>query len=67
MRDGRRYLTRIVAATQRERIILTAMVPFGPSECAGVYHAPTYASPPPDSLSPIEQQLEAYAEEQNGW
>lgn len=68
VRDGRRYSTRTVTATQRERTILTAMVSFGSSDIADDYHdAPTCSDPSPDSLRPIEQQLEPYAEEHNGW
>ena len=68
VRDGRRYSTRTVTASQQGRVILTGMVSFGESTDGDCYHDdPGVVVSQPEALQPIERQLAAYVDEYDGW
>ncbi|OBG87224.1 acyl-CoA thioesterase II [Mycobacterium sp. E802] len=67
LRDGGSLSTRRVIGRQGDEVLLEALVSFSIPMAAADYQQPLPAVPEPDSLPPVEEQLQAFADEAHGF
>ncbi|WP_280831950.1 acyl-CoA thioesterase [Mycolicibacterium frederiksbergense] len=67
LRDGGSLSTRQITARQGDDVLLEAMVSFSVAMDAADYQQPMPAVPAPDTLPAVEQQLQAFAHEGDGF
>jgi acyl-CoA thioesterase II len=67
LRDGGSLSTRRVIGRQGDEVLLEAMVSFSVAMEAADYQQPRPVVPDPETLPPVEEQLQAFADEANGF
>ncbi|WP_139335344.1 acyl-CoA thioesterase II [Mycobacterium sp. GA-1841] len=67
LRDGGSLSTRRVIGRQGDEVLLEALVSFSVPMDAADYQQPLPSVPDPDSLPPVEEQLQAFADEARGF
>ncbi|CDO31335.1 acyl-CoA thioesterase [Mycolicibacterium porcinum] len=67
LRDGGTFSSRRISATQDGEVLMEGLASFTTGVVSAAYQRTMPSAPPPESLTPIEEQLAPYAEEFGGW
>ncbi len=67
LHDGGTIASRRISATQGGVVLMEGLASFTAGVASAAYQRTMPAAPPPESLTPIEEQLAPYAEEFGGW
>lgn len=67
LRDGGSLSTRRVIGRQGDEVLLEALISFSVDMDAADYQQPRPEVPDPDTLPPVEEQLQAFADEAHGF